>query len=100
MVTDAAINETLDLIVEECCEVGVARSKLKRFGPDSVDPRDPEGPTNIEALVLELVDVHALIGSIIKRCALPGLTPGEAETLAVKKIARVRAQHPSLAQFL
>lgn len=100
MVTEDAINETLDLIVEECGEVIVARSKFKRFGPDSVDPRNPDGPDNRQALITELLDVHALVGKLIKRCIYPDLTPGAAEAHAAKKIASVKAHHPSLVNFL
>lgn len=100
MVTPEAIDETLDLIVEECGEVVVARSKLKRFGPDSRDPSKPDSPDNMSALITELLDVHTLIGRMIRRCIHPDMTPGAAETHADKKIAKVKAHHPSLAQFL
>lgn len=100
MVTPEAIDETLDLIVEECAEVTIARSKLKRFGPTSVDPRNPDGPNNQEALIIELLDVHALISRLIRRCIWEQMTPGAAETHASKKIAKVKAHHPSLANFL
>jgi hypothetical protein len=101
MVTSESVAEVLDLIVEECGEIVVARSKLKRFGPDSVDPRDPTGPNNEQAMVNELLDVHALISKLISRCvALNGLTPGAAKEHAVRKIASVKAHHPSLANLL
>jgi NTP pyrophosphatase (non-canonical NTP hydrolase) len=100
MVTPEAIDETLDLIVEECGEVVVARSKLRRFGPDSRDPAKPDSPDNMSAMITELLDVHTLIGKLIKRCIHPDLTPGAAERHAGKKIAKIKAHHPSLEKFL
>jgi hypothetical protein len=101
MITEQAVSDVLDLIVEECCEIGLARSKLRRFGPDSVDPRNPTGPNNEQAMVNELLDVHALISRLIsRRVALPGMTVSAAEDHAVRKIASVKAHHPSLANLL
>lgn len=91
------INEVLDLIVEECCEVGVARSKHRRFGADSCHPDNPGGLDNWQALKTELLDVYALTRRLIRRGII---THGEAENHCERKIPRVLALHPHLRSVL
>jgi hypothetical protein len=90
------INEVLDLIVEECGEVVVARSKHRRFGPDSYHPSDP-ALDNWQALKTEMLDVYALTRALIRRGIIPH---GHAEAHAERKIPRVLALHPHLRSIL
>jgi NTP pyrophosphatase (non-canonical NTP hydrolase) len=52
------INEILDILQEECAEVIVAISKIRRFG---IDNTYKDGGTQREHLVQELGDVTLLI---------------------------------------
>lgn len=52
------INEILDILQEECAEVIVAISKIRRFG---IDNSYKDGGTQREHLVQELGDVTLLI---------------------------------------
>lgn len=52
------VNEILDILQEECAEVIVAISKIRRFG---IDNTYKEGGTQREHLVQELGDVTLLI---------------------------------------
>jgi len=52
------INEILDILQEECAEVIVAISKIRRFG---IDNSYKEGGTQREHLTQELGDVTLLI---------------------------------------
>lgn len=52
------INEILDILQEECAEVIVAISKIRRFG---IDNSYKEGGTQREHLIQELGDVSLLI---------------------------------------
>jgi len=90
------IDEVLDLIVEECGEVVVARSKHRRFGPDSYHPSQPS-LDNWQALKVELLDVYALTTRLIRRGII---THGEAERHREQKIPRVLALHPHLRSVL
>ena len=55
----------LDILQEECAEVILAISKIKRFGWDSVHPDG--GPNNRDRLAQELGDVEAMI-DILTMC--------------------------------
>lgn len=50
---------TLDILQEECGEAVVAASKIKRFGPNDVNPVD--GSHNVDNLIQELGDVLCMI---------------------------------------
>ena len=52
------VNEILDILQEECAEVIVAISKIRRFG---IDNTYKDGGTQREHLVQELGDVTLLI---------------------------------------
>lgn len=52
------INEILDILQEECAEVIVAVSKIRRFG---IDNSYKDGGTQREHLIQELGDVTLLI---------------------------------------
>ena len=52
------VNEILDILQEECAEVIVAISKIRRFG---IDNSYKDGGTQREHLVQELGDVTLLI---------------------------------------
>ena len=52
------VNEILDILQEECAEVIVAVSKIRRFG---IDNTYKEGGTQREHLVQELGDVTLLV---------------------------------------
>ena len=52
------VNEILDILQEECAEVIVAVSKIRRFG---IDNSYKDGGTQREHLVQELGDVTLLI---------------------------------------
>ena len=52
------INEILDILQEECAEVIVAISKIRRFG---IDNSYKEGGTQRDHLIQELGDVSLLI---------------------------------------
>jgi NTP pyrophosphatase (non-canonical NTP hydrolase) len=55
---NAKVNEILDILQEECAEVIVAISKIRRFG---IDNSYKEGGTQREHLVQELGDVTLLV---------------------------------------
>jgi hypothetical protein len=52
------VNEILDILQEECAEVVVAVSKIRRFG---IDNSYKDGGTQREHLIQELGDVTLLI---------------------------------------
>lgn len=52
--------EALNLLQEECGELIVISSKIKRFGPSSHHPLDPQ-QLNIDLLIQEMGDVICLI---------------------------------------
>ena len=56
--TSSKVNEILDILQEECGEVIVAISKIRRFGIDNIYK---DGGTQREHLVQELGDVTLLI---------------------------------------
>ena len=58
MKTSSKVNEILDILQEECGEVIVAISKIRRFG---IDNSYKDGGTQREHLVQELGDVTLLI---------------------------------------
>ena len=52
-------DEKLTMLQEECAEVIVALSKVKRFGYGSRYPAD--GPSNMESLHSEIIDILAVL---------------------------------------
>lgn len=64
--TDAEA-ELLDMLAEECAEVIVAVSKIKRHGFENFNPDDPEAGTNRDQLLSELIDVEAVKQMITAR---------------------------------
>lgn len=65
---DNDTKEILEIIQEECAEVVVAISKIKRFGPDQVfSPNPLDEDTNMKKLEKELGDVQALVDLLIKK---------------------------------
>jgi NTP pyrophosphatase (non-canonical NTP hydrolase) len=57
-VPSTKVNEILDILQEECAEVIVAISKIRRFG---IDNTYKDGGTQREHLVQELGDVTLLV---------------------------------------
>jgi NTP pyrophosphatase (non-canonical NTP hydrolase) len=57
-VPSTKVNEILDILQEECAEVIVAISKIRRFG---IDNSYKDGGTQREHLIQELGDVTLLI---------------------------------------
>jgi hypothetical protein len=53
--------EVLTILAEECNEVAIRVSKLKRFGRDEVQPGQASALTNSVRLAHELGDVYALV---------------------------------------
>jgi NTP pyrophosphatase (non-canonical NTP hydrolase) len=63
----------LDHLAEECAEVILAVSKIKRFGVLSYNPTDPNKVTNYQRLKEEMDDVNQVFSFIranIKRLQL------------------------------
>ena len=58
MKTSSKVNEILDILQEECGEVIVAISKIRRFG---IDNTYKDGGTQREHLIQELGDVTLLV---------------------------------------
>jgi NTP pyrophosphatase (non-canonical NTP hydrolase) len=58
MKTSSKVNEILDILQEECGEVVVAVSKVRRFG---IDNSYKDGGTQREHLIQELGDVTLMI---------------------------------------
>jgi NTP pyrophosphatase (non-canonical NTP hydrolase) len=78
----------LDLLQEECGEVIVAVSKLRRWGPQSMPPEDYPAKhcTNREALAEECGDVLAIIRLLIKSGLV---TDEEVEGASYEKIGKL-----------
>lgn len=57
---DAALTEALNLLQEECGELIVISSKVKRFGAQSENPEQP-GLTALDRLIQEMGDVQCLM---------------------------------------
>lgn len=88
-----AIVELFDLMAEECCEVGVKRSKVRRFGPHEGADYEKEGRTNIEAFKAEVMDVMVLAGLM---CDLRIITQDEYDAHTAVKLARLHQYAPSI----
>lgn len=59
-----AQRELFTMMQEECCEVAVAVSKIKRFGLDHVDPKT--GETNFVHFIKEMTDIFAVCEMITR----------------------------------
>ena len=57
-------------LMEECAEISIIASKIKRFGLDSYNPNDTEQTTNRTLLIRELNDLMAAIEIINERTDL------------------------------
>lgn len=57
----STIDATLTHVVEECSEVILEVSKLRRFGPNSFHPDDPERTTNLLRLADESLDLMQML---------------------------------------
>jgi len=55
------LNRNLALITEEAGEVLQLVGKTYRFGPDSYKPSDPNQISNRELLILECMDLYAVL---------------------------------------
>lgn len=70
-------------LIEECAEISIIASKIKRFGLDSFSPLDPEQTTNRKLLIRELNDLMAAIEIINDRTDLD-YSP-DAKSIEMKK---------------
>ena len=57
-------------LMEECAEISIIASKIKRFGLNSYNPHDPEQTTNRTLLIRELNDLMSAIEIINDRTDL------------------------------
>lgn len=81
------INYNLNLLQEECNEVGAMASKILRFGLMSYNPYDPEQKRNYQLLEQELGDVLALIDILIENDI--GITPEGLQEAKLRKLAKL-----------
>lgn len=65
--------ELLDMLQEECAEVIQAVAKLKRHGPMSYHPADPEKTPNHELMARELGDVIGVMAALDGKGMLSGM---------------------------
>ena len=70
-------------LMEECAEISIIASKIKRFGLDSFSLLDPEQTTNRKLLIRELNDLMAAIEIINDRTDLD-YSP-DAKSIEMKK---------------
>lgn len=70
-------------LMEECAEISIIASKIKRFGLDSFSQLDPEQTTNRKLLIRELNDLMAAIEIINDRTDLD-YSP-DAKSIEMKK---------------
>jgi hypothetical protein len=68
-ILDSKIDEALIILQEECAEVIVEVSKIRRFGIDSLylKPGFEHGVTHRQRLVAELGDVTAMIDILVEQ---------------------------------
>lgn len=52
-------------LAEECNEIAQMAIKTAMFGPDSLDPRETTGETNMKKLMLELADASAVMEELV-----------------------------------
>lgn len=71
MIMTTALDEALDILQEECAELIVIASKVKRFGAQSENPEQP-GVSAQQRLVQEMADVQVLIRWV---CDLMNIDP-------------------------
>jgi hypothetical protein len=81
------INYNLNLLQEECGEVGVIASKILRFGLISYNPYDPEMQRNYQLLEQELGDILAIIDILIDNDI--GITPEGLQEAKLRKLAKL-----------
>ena len=80
--------ERLGLLAEEAAEVIQVVGKILRHGWDSTKPSDPNGPTNRENLVTELVDLSTIIG-LCEGCGDFNIS-GVINEMGAKKIEKLK----------
>ena len=76
----------LGILGEECAEVILITSKLRRFGRFSYHPEDPDRVTNEDKLRAEVGDIMGIVKLLIQEGFF---TQSELEALAEKKIQKV-----------
>lgn len=59
------IEEALVILQEECAEVIVEASKIRRFGMDNTNINDVDGLTNRDKLEKEIGDVMAMVDILL-----------------------------------
>lgn len=82
------INYNLNLLQEECNEVGAMASKILRFGLMSYNPYDPERAFNYQLLQQELGDVLALIDILVENDI--GITYEGLQEAKLRKLAKLQ----------
>ena len=60
--------KNLQLLQEECAELIMACSKIRRFGLCDINPLDPDKKSNRDNLITELADVLVFIEAIVEDC--------------------------------
>ena len=81
--------EILDILAEECNEVGHIVSKIRRFGMDSVHPKG-NGITNKAHLRFEILDVISMIRWAEQAQVLPPILTDEVLLHTKNKQQKVR----------
>jgi len=92
---DTSKSEILGILQEECSEVVVAVSKIRRFGIDSIDPR-VGGQTNLEHLQEELGDLKAMIHLVESAFCLDDTITNEFAAKKLEKLKRWSRIDPEL----
>lgn len=81
--------KNLDILIEECLELGQIASKIKRFGANNIDPREyAEKTTNLEKMIVEMGDVRAMIKILMVDFNIHDDDVVEAEKNKVKKLLK------------
>ena len=79
-------DELLEILVEECCEIGLEKSKIFRFGIDE-ESWHVRGQTHRQCLEQEIGDLLAMI-DLIKESGI-GITDEGLDTAKAKKKEKV-----------